>query len=333
MNEKQRQAKEEANDLFQNFLHCRQGEEDQLLSQLVSVHAAPLIDEIIRFKLPLARRFHADAEDVRNDILVQLLARLRQVRIDPSITAIRSFRDYVAVVSYNACSQYFRKKYPQREALKNRLRYILRHDPKFAIWNQEEDWLCGEARWERSNDPCPSEKLNTFKKEAIASHDEREVLKNIFRAVQMPVRLDDLVDLLAPSEEARFVSLEIVHGSDEARTESGQPAFSKIFLQQAWQEICALPIKQRIALLLNLRDENGGGILIAFPATGVANMRKIAEALEMSAGKLASLWKDLPLDDLQISQILGVTRQQVINLRKCSRERLHRRFSQLRKGN
>jgi DNA-directed RNA polymerase specialized sigma24 family protein len=141
VNEKQRQAREEANDLFQNFLNCRQEEEDHLLSTLMTAHAQPLIDEIIRFKLPVAQRFRADAEDLRNDILVQLLARLRQMRSDPSTNPIRNFRDYVAVVSYNACSQYFRKKYPQREALKNRLRYILRHDPNFAMWSHEEEWI------------------------------------------------------------------------------------------------------------------------------------------------------------------------------------------------
>jgi hypothetical protein len=181
-------------------------------------------------------------------------------------------------------------------------------------------------------DPCSSEQLNALRPEAFAHRDESDALKIIFRALQKPVRLEDLVDFLAQPEEARFVSLEIIRGSEVAKTDSGPPVFSKIFLQQAWQEICSLPIKQRIALLLNLRDESGGGILVAFPASGVATIRKIAHALEMSPEKLASLWKDLPLDDLRIAQLLGVTRQQVINLRKCSRERLHRRFSQERKG-
>jgi len=327
VNEEQRQAREEANDVFQNFLNCKQEDEDNLLSLLMSAHAEPLIDQIIRFKLPLAQRFRAEADDVRNDILVQLLARLRQTRSDPTTNPIRSFRDYVAVVSYNACSQYFRKKYPQRESLKNRVRYILRHDSHFAIWSDEENWICGEARWERRNEPCSREQLEKLRTETFNAEDERKAMKQIFRALQAPVRLEDLVDFLSPPEEPRFVSLEIVHSSDAVKTE---PVVSKMFLKEAWEEICALPIKQRIALLLNLRDENGGGILAALPATGVASIRKIADVLEMSAEKLAALWKDLPLDDLRIAQTLGVTRQQVINLRKCSRERLHRRFSRKR---
>jgi hypothetical protein len=35
----------------------------------------------------------------------------------------------------------------------------------------------------------------------------------------------------------------------------------------------------------------------------------------------------LPLDDATIAGLLGATRQQVINLRKCARERLERRMS------
>ena len=40
----------------------------------------------------------------------------------------------------------------------------------------------------------------------------------------------------------------------------------------------------------------------------------------------AALWNDLPLEDTAISGLLGVTRQQVINLRKVARERLVRRI-------
>jgi len=60
--------------------------------------------------------------------------------------------------------------------------------------------------------------------------------------------------------------------------------------------------------------------------TGVASLRVVAEALEMSAPALAGIWNDLPLDDAAIAGRLGLTRQQVINLRKSARERLARRM-------
>jgi hypothetical protein len=49
----------------------------------------------------------------------------------------------------------------------------------------------------------------------------------------------------------------------------------------------------------------------------------------MPAQEFAKLWNNLPLEDTTIAQNLGVTRQQVINLRKSARERLARRMSAL----
>ena len=54
--------------------------------------------------------------------------------------------------------------------------------------------------------------------------------------------------------------------------------------------------------------------------------RQISEALEIAPLEFARLWNLLPLDDLALAALLGVTRQQVINLRKSARERLVRRI-------
>jgi predicted DNA-binding protein (UPF0251 family) len=47
--------------------------------------------------------------------------------------------------------------------------------------------------------------------------------------------------------------------------------------------------------------------------------------MELSTEELAALWNDLPLEDLRIAEMLGISRQQVINLRKSARHRLARR--------
>jgi hypothetical protein len=59
-------------------------------------------------------------------------------------------------------------------------------------------------------------------------------------------------------------------------------------------------------------------------------MRRIADALEIDAQQLARIWGELPLEDARIAESLGVTRQQVINLRKSARERLSRRTKEFR---
>jgi hypothetical protein len=79
-------------------------------------------------------------------------------------------------------------------------------------------------------------------------------------------------------------------------------------------------------LLLNLRDETGGNAIALLPHTGTATLRQIAELLAIPAIDLAELWHRLPLDDDTIALRLGLTRQQVINLRVAARRRLTRRM-------
>jgi RNA polymerase sigma factor (sigma-70 family) len=98
------------------------------------------------------------------------------------------------------------------------------------------------------------------------------------------------------------------------------------FLHGLWREIALLPARQATALLLNLRDEGRGNAILLLPLTGVASLREIARVLGMPAERLAELWPRLPLEDATIAEILGTTRQQVINLRKAARERLSRRL-------
>ena len=100
----------------------------------------------------------------------------------------------------------------------------------------------------------------------------------------------------------------------------------RIYLQRLWAEVCQLLPRQRAAILLNLRDAQGRGIIALFPLLRIASMRQIAVALDMRSEEFANLWNDLPLEDAGIAGLLGVTRQQVINLRKSARERLARRM-------
>src|SRR5262249_52538998 len=87
-----------------------------------------------------------------------------------------------------------------------------------------------------------------------------------------------------------------------------------------------LPVRQRLALLLNLRDATGAGLLWLMPVAGIATIRQIARALEIPDAEFARLWRDMPLDDATIGARLGCSRQQVINLRMSARKRLANRM-------
>jgi hypothetical protein len=93
-----------------------------------------------------------------------------------------------------------------------------------------------------------------------------------------------------------------------------------------WREVRELPRRQRLALLLNFRDAGDQDLISLLPYTRTATIEQIAETLDLPVEEFLELWNKLPLDDVAIAELLGSTRQQVINLRKCARERLERRI-------
>src|SRR5439155_27318947 len=103
----------------------------------------------------------------------------------------------------------------------------------------------------------------------------------------------------------------------------------RLFFEQIRREVCQLPVLQRAALLLTLRDSRDGAVISFLPFSGVASKEELARLLEMPYEDFQKLWNELPLDDSRIAQMFDITRQQVINLRKTARERLARRTRRL----
>ncbi len=94
------------------------------------------------------------------------------------------------------------------------------------------------------------------------------------------------------------------------------------FMRALWPEVCDLPVKQRRAFLLHLEIDEA----VAFIQYGCCSLRQMADAVEMPASEFAAQFSKLPLPDEQIASGIGATGRQVINLRKCARERLGRRL-------
>jgi len=123
-----------------------------------------------------------------------------------------------------------------------------------------------------------------------------------------------------------------VDESEEVTAISQDPSPAEAFeqrdyLERLWGQIGLLPRHQRVALLLNLRDAAGRGMIGLLPLVGLATPTEIATVLEMPPKRLEAIWEELPREDEWIAEELGVTRRQVINFRKCARERLWRRMS------
>jgi RNA polymerase sigma factor (sigma-70 family) len=332
------------------FLEAKDEEQaDRCLASLIDEHAVPIVKEILGSSL----RFHLnangtastqDASDLFNDIIANLLSRLRHIRNERPQGAIADFRGYIAATAYNACNLYLRQKYPRRSRLKNRLRYLLSHDAAFALWTDETFGLIGGfAQWRDKAAPTSQGILEKIRQDpvewtqtvdlpsvGINRAQLSSLLRALFQSCGSPMKLDDLVNIVADicrEKDQPDESLEEV-------TNLAAPAldFETILEQQhmlalLWREVCQLPRRQRVALLLNFKDAGGQELVSLLPYTRTATIAQIAETLDLPLLEFLRLWNKLPLDDATIAELLGATRQQVINLRKCARERLERRMS------
>ncbi len=322
---------------------------DELLLRLITLHAEPVIKGIIRYKLHL-NSYRADGraetDDIYQEVLVQLLAELQQLRKQPDEHPITDVRGMAAVIAHRTCSRWMRRQFPERHALKNRLQYLLTHQRGLALWQDEDrKQVAGFAVWQGKKRAVAAARLGHLSDDEGLLADIRtlksgsrqglgDILAAIFNHLGSPVEFDELVSALATLLGIRDQPIELIdenEGAIKFRAAASEPdpawqVEKRIFLQRLWEELQQLPLNQRTALLLNLKDAEGRGCIALFPATGVATLRQLADALEMSADKFAELWNGLPLEDAGIAELLGLTRQQVINARKSGRERLTRRL-------
>jgi DNA-directed RNA polymerase specialized sigma24 family protein len=321
---------------------------DQFLSQLIATHAEPVIKRIIRQKLHLNSHRgieQADADDIQQEVVVQLLAALQQLR-QPAAHPIGDLRGLTAVIAHRACSRWMRRRFPARHALKNRLSYLFTRHRDFALWQGENGRMtAGLALWKGQKDGVTEERLKQMSDDEtlpagirlLKSAKEAEwggALIAIFNRLGAPVEIDRLVGVLAELlqiEDRPIESLDQIQETAELDTAGGRPdaaqrAERRIFLQRLWEEVRLLPLNQRAALLLNLRDGEGRGCLALLPALGIATFRQLAETLEMNAERFAELCNGLPLEDSKIAELLQLTPRQVINARKSARQRLTRRL-------
>lgn len=327
-----------------------------LLDTLIKEHAEPLINKIIGSKLKPHRNTgfneeHLDAEDLHQDSLFKLIAYLNLFRTNPEDYAITAFEDFVAKITFNVYNNYLRKKYPLRTKLKRQLLHLVKSRKEFDLWEESTGKpagrkLAGFVQWSGVQAENHNNALAELRQDSraflSAKFDGRplnqtpvdQLLRKLFEWADRPIEINQLVDVIADllgikdiinnnwreGGRDKFVA-EQVYGDQTLEFEQRE------YLKLLWNEIRDLPIRQRYALLLNLKDSDGDGVINAFPLCHIASPETIAQALEMKIEELEKIWDALPLKDVVIGSMLGgLTTQAVINLRKSARERLVRRL-------
>jgi RNA polymerase sigma factor (sigma-70 family) len=314
---------------------------DEILLRLITIHADPVIKGVIRYKFRLSASHSSErdeADDLYQEVIRQLLEELRQFRLQPVAHPITDLRGMSAIIAHRTCSRWLRRQFPERHALKNRLHYLLTRQRGLALWQDTQGkQLGGFSEWQSkglSTQVIARELPAELRVTRDGKPDLAATVATIFNHLHGPVEFDELVSTLASLLGVRDQPIESLEDDENTRlpvvADAGRDQAWQIekrsFLQRLWEELQQLPLNQRIALLLNLKDSDGGGCITLFPATGIASLRQLAGVLEMEADAFANLWNELPLEDTRIAELLGVTRQQVINARKSGRERLARRL-------
>jgi DNA-directed RNA polymerase specialized sigma24 family protein len=321
------------------------------LEALLGGETERVVRDTVRRELSGSRLGAAHADDVMGDVRVRLVRKLWSLRRSTE-EPIENFHGYVAITAERACYAFFRQQFPERTRFRNRVRYAVSHHAETTLTRDAHGrWLCGTRAGPRRI--VASGAARAFFDDprgwlAGAGLDDAALgsagldiatplptlIAGILARFDEAVELDRLVDALAVVFGILQTRQTVVHraaadaADDVPDTTAGigEVLEQRDRLLRVWNEIVELPARQRAALLLNLRDPEGGAVLQMLPSTGVVAQPRIAAALGMDLDQLTRVWNRLPLDDLSIAALLRVTRQQVINLRKSARARLARRL-------
>lgn len=302
-------------------------EAGEILSHLAITHLCPLVEGVARARLARFPRFHQEAGDIAAEALVKILSRLQGWRAG-SAEPIGDLLAYAAIATRRACDQLFREHFPNRHRLKNRIRYVLKPERGYAVWTApNHEICCGLSPWEGRRAAQPVE-LGVSA--ILPLH---EMICAFFGIVGQPVELDHLVDLIAAATGVSDLPGDLEKLIIQSSSPALPPAADSgcdwaTWASRLWAEVLQLPLTQRTALMLNLRWCGEGCPLDLFLLSGVASFDQIAMALDLTAEALAELWNRLPIPDQEIAERLGLSRQQIINLRLSARRRLEKRFGE-----
>jgi hypothetical protein len=312
-----------ANDpLLRRLITTRSEEERRdALESVLTGQVVPLVRRIVQRHQGGDRLLRPqDAEDIASTVVVRLVRKLQRVPFERE-EAIDHLADFAAVSTFNAINDFLRLHFPEHTRLKNQVRYALANDARFRTWSSPAGPACALASWPETEATGQPPAAWRCEQGSVA-----DALESLLRAAAAPLLVSTVAGVLA--DVWNIAESRLGPESEPADEEPSQASRveSRQRLAALWRETCALPAGQRTALLLNLRDVDGGSAIALFTLMGVASLDEVASAIDLPLTRLAALWPRLPLDDLTIASLLGIKRQQVINLRLAARQRLARRL-------
>jgi hypothetical protein len=160
------------------------------------------------------------------------------------------------------------------------------------LWRlQSGQLVCGRASWVGTVPAeCPEGGLDRIPPLSMTWTDSIErpritrVLDHIFSHVRKPIALEQLVETIA--ELFQLPVTPVQTGRSERIDETASIESSLVIrsaLIEVWREVNLLPPRQRIALLLGLRDETGSSVTSLLIHLRIVTFAQLAAAVKLSA--------------------------------------------------
>ena len=329
-------------------------ERQQRLDDLLAVHAAPVVRQVLRRRLGFyvstqgTNERNHDAEDLYQEAMTRVVQVLHEMHASLTTTVIENFEYYVARVASNICVDFLRAKSPARTRLKDSLRDIFRRHKDLVSWEYEGEILCGFAVWRNRGKTAFSEqasqdveakaaafRANRFADEDLRSAPLPQIVVELFNWVGGPIQIDVLVKMMAFLLDVREQPIESLDDrvmpvwEQHAVTSSSESALqAKELLVRLWKAIQLLPAEQRDAFAFGFEDQAGQDFFTTLLRARVATLKDLAKGFGRPVEQIARLRQLMPMDSSGVAAELDASRDNVYKWRFRAIQRLRAEFDQ-----
>ena len=250
---------------------------------------------------------------------------------------------FSATVTRNECNHVLRDTAPARAQVKRMVVDALKAAPDLKVWKDgrgrsiagREDWqLCSDWDASRMSDVLddPEKTVRTAAPGIdFAESRPTQTIRAVFDAAGQPIPINSLVSIVSKLWGINDLEVESLTPPDDengfVRPEPPAPddpqkeIEAKEFIMWFWSEVRQLPKLQAAAIMLNNRAID----VTRFPPEGIASVSDMAVAVGLTVIVLTLIWKDLPIDDINVALLLKTTSALIIRNRYVGYKKLARR--------
>lgn len=301
----------------------------------------------------IGNRETSDLEDFEEDCLLAIWTKISALKNGESTSQINNIKAFIRQSVHNRYCDAIRRKRPKWYNLKLELSEIFSGKAGIdglALWQNPDGpgRLLGYSSWE-GTPASPSVKCreisdnaSSFRKKRLKNQEPNELpvyklATHVLDYCGKPVDIDVMTSCLADLLQAKTEEPLSLDSQPNGDTDSTTPVdwlispdtnvedqvvdsswFAHV-IEWFWEEFNQLSIKQRKAILFGMQGDQ----VMAMAAS--LGLKEIAESVEISVERLASLINELPMPDADIAEELDIMTRAVPSVRFKAWGRIRRR--------